>query len=134
MSIEWRDSLATGNKVVEDQHKELFRRFNNLLTSCNQGKGKEEVYSLLLFLGGYVRSHFAAEEQLQTQHAYPGYREHKEQHDVFIRDLGKLENQFSTEGATLALVIQTNQTMVNWLIRHISGTDKELANFLRTVE
>jgi hemerythrin len=133
MAIEWREELATGNREIDSQHKELFRRFNNLLESCNQGKGKEEVYNMLLFLGDYVRTHFDAEEHLQIKHGYPGYAAHKEEHDKFILDLRQLESQLSTEGSTIVLVIQTNQAIVNWLIRHISGTDKQLANFLHTV-
>ena len=87
---------------------------------------------MLLFLGDYVKTHFATEEQLQIQHNYPGYRAHKAEHDGFIDDLRKLEDQLRNEGSTFVLVIQTNQTIVDWLIRHISGTDKELANYLRT--
>lgn len=132
MTVEWRENLATGHEEIDQQHMELFRRFNTLLTACNQGKGKDEVHGLLLFLGDYIRTHFALEEQLQVQHGYAGYAAHKEQHDKFRQDLGDLELQFGEEGASLALVIQTNQTMINWLLKHISGTDKELASFLRT--
>lgn len=132
MLIEWNDDLATGNSEIDDQHRELFRRFNNLLTACNQGKGRGEVSGLLLFLGEYIRSHFAMEETLQLRHRYPEYAAHKEEHEGFIRRLKELECQFNAEGATLALVIQTNQTMAGWLIRHINGTDKKLAAFLRT--
>jgi hemerythrin len=133
MAIEWRENLATGSAEIDAQHKELFKRFNDLLTACNQGKGKDEVANLLLFLNDYIRSHFAAEEELQVRHAYPSYGAHKEQHDKFRKDLRELERQFGDEGATVSLVIQTNQTLISWLIRHISGTDKELAAFLRIV-
>ncbi len=132
MAVEWRENLATGNEEIDRQHMELFRRFNSLLAACNQGKGKDEVYGLLLFLNDYIRTHFALEEELQVQHNYPESGAHKEQHDKFREDLRGLERQFCEEGATLALVIQTNQTMINWLLKHISGTDKELASFLRT--
>ncbi len=132
MAVEWRENLASGNEEIDRQHMELFRRFNSLLAACNQGKGKVEVNGLLLFLNDYIRTHFALEERLQVQYDYPGYSAHKEQHDKFRRDLRNLERQFGEEGASLALVIQTNQTMINWLLRHISGTDRELASFLRT--
>jgi hemerythrin len=133
MSIEWDESLATGNSSIDNQHKELFKRFESLMTACNQRKGKEEIYNVLTFLDEYVRSHFAMEEMLQKKHNYPHYPDHKEQHDGFIRDLQKLGDQFNQEGASLSLVIQTNQIMVNWLINHINVTDRALADFLRTV-
>ena len=75
MAIEWRESLATGHEEIDNQHKELFKRFNNLLTACNKGKGNEEVGNLLKFLSDYVVSHFAAEEQLQIRHNFSGYQE-----------------------------------------------------------
>lgn len=130
MSIEWNEKLATGNSDIDNQHKELFRRFDTLLTACNQRKGKEEVYNLILFLGAYIKTHFAMEENLQKKHNYPHYPAHKDQHESFIRDFQKLEQQLKQEGATLSLLIQTNQTMVNWLINHINVTDKKLANYL----
>lgn len=43
MAIEWTDELATGVNKIDNQHKELFKRINNLLDACNQGKGKDEV-------------------------------------------------------------------------------------------
>jgi len=132
MTIEWNEKLATGNSLIDNQHKELFARFDSLLTACNERKGKEEVYNLLLFLGDYVKSHFALEERLQQEHNYPHYGEHKAQHEGFIRDLHNLENQLKQEGASLSLVIQTNQTMVNWLIQHINITDREMAGYLLT--
>jgi len=132
MATEWNKNLETGNINIDNQHKELFRRFDSLMEACNQRKGKEEVQKVLLFLGDYVRTHFAMEEELQRSHNYPHYPAHKEQHVGFIRDLEKLEQQLDQEGATLGLVIQTNQRMVDWLINHINVKDKDLAAYLRT--
>ena len=132
MAIEWKANLATGNEEIDNQHKELFSRFNRLLEACSRGKGKGEVGNLLSFLGDYVKSHFATEERLQVQHDYPGYRDHKRMHDDFIGSLKKIQDEFNAEGAGIAVVIQTNKMIVDWLVKHISGTDKELASFLRT--
>ena len=132
MAIEWNERLATGNSNIDNQHKELFLRFDSLLAACNQRKGKEEVHNLLLFLGDYVKTHFSMEEALQKKHNYPHYPAHKEEHDSFIRDLQKLEKQLKLEGASFPLVIETNQTMVSWLIKHINKMDKEMAEYLRS--
>jgi hemerythrin len=47
MLIEWNEDLTTGNRTIDEQHRELIDRFNGLLAACNQGKGKEEIKSLL---------------------------------------------------------------------------------------
>lgn len=132
MIIESDNALTTGISKIDEQHKELINRFNSILHACNHGKGKEEVKSLLQFLGEYVKSHFATEEELQLRYRYPEYTPHKQEHVGFIRDFNKLQGQFDEEGATLSLGIKTNQALVDWLIRHINGTDKKLAAFLRT--
>jgi hemerythrin len=132
MAIEWNEKLATGNSNIDNQHKELFRRFETLLAACNQRRGKEEVHNLILFLGDYVKTHFSMEEALQKNHNYPHFPAHKKEHDGFIRDLDKLEEQLKLEGTSFPLVIETNQTMVNWLIKHINRMDKEMAEYLRS--
>ncbi len=130
MVIVWNEDLVTGNEEIDNQHKELFRRFNDFQSACKQGKGLDELTNLLSFLGEYVRFHFALEEQLQIAIEYPDYLKHKEEHDSFIRNFMKLEDQLNTKGITSALLIQTNMTLVNWLTRHFTWTDRELANFL----
>lgn len=131
MEIAWNASLATGNEEIDNQHKELFSHFGNLLAACSQRKGREEVLNMYRFLDTYVQDHFALEERLQLQSDYPGYAGHKSQHDNFVRDLKQLEFLLQDEGATLMLVIMTNQTMADWLINHVSGEDRKLAEFLR---
>lgn len=131
MAVAWDESLSVGVAEIDDQHKELFRRFNTLLEACNQGKGRQEVQKLLLFLSDYIKTHFAAEEELQKRRNYPGYAAHKEQHESFIGKIDEFARQFNAEGATVSLVIQLNQTLVNWLIQHISKVDRALGEYVQ---
>jgi len=131
MAIGWSSDLATGVDAIDNQHKEIFNRVDRLSAACGEGKGKEEVLRLLLFLEEYVKEHFAAEERLQLRHAYPEYPDHKAQHARFMSDVAKLTAEFKAEGATLSLVIMTNKTLTSWLMQHIRKTDMEFATFLR---
>jgi hemerythrin len=131
MVIVWNDNLATGNEKIDAQHKEIFGRFNDFQSACQQGKGLDELSSLFSFLHEYVRSHLALEERLQVEYEYPGYLAHKEEHGRFIRDIGKLEEQLNSFGTTPALLVKTNMVLVEWLIRHFTWTDKKLTDFLQ---
>ena len=73
MFMEWSNNLATGVPEIDNQHKEIINRVNSLSAACSEGKGKEEVLRVLLFLEEYIKEHFAAEERLQLRHAYPDY-------------------------------------------------------------
>mgnify|MGYP000916868212 CR=1 FL=1 len=130
MAIEWNDSLSVGIEEIDNQHKELFRRINNLLDACNEGKGKQAVGDIINFLGEYVVTHFAAEEAYMRKYAYPEYEAHKAMHQGFIQSFGQLKSKFDSEGPGIQLVLQTNRVVVDWLINHISKVDKKLGEFL----
>jgi hemerythrin len=131
MEIAWRDELAVGVQSIDEQHKELFRRFNTLLAACNEGRGKAEVGDLITFLRDYVAVHFFDEEALQKEQGYPGFAEHRKQHLEFVGRLDALHKQYFSEGASLSLVIQTNNMLIEWLVNHISKVDRKIGEYLR---
>jgi hemerythrin len=130
-AVRWTTDLAVGNELVDQQHQELFSRFHELLEACKERKGKEKVVALLDFLSAYVVEHFQAEEQLMQQHHYPEYESHRQQHQHFIGKLATLRQDLEQEGATVSLVIATNQAVLQWLIEHIKRVDSKLGAFLR---
>ena len=132
MLAEWWEDLATGNQLIDNQHKELFRRINILLAACEQRKGKDEVGDLLQFLKKYVRTHFQDEENLQLRANYPLYKEHREEHDNFIQELIKVEDEFSKEGASLLVIIGAGKIVLDWVQNHIYQSDKKMAEFLNS--
>ncbi|HHW67024.1 MAG: hemerythrin [Epulopiscium sp.] len=127
--MEWNDSLLTGVEKIDNQHKELFRRVNNVLEACNQRKGKEIVGETLNFLESYVEEHFRDEEKLQLESQYPGYEGHKLLHAKFIKDIKDLKSRFERDGASILVVIEMNKTIVGWLREHIMKVDKKFAEY-----
>lgn len=72
MAILWTPDLATKVDEIDSQHRELFKRINDLLDACNQGRGKEEVQKVIRFLEEYVATHFGEEEKYMEKYNYPG--------------------------------------------------------------
>lgn len=132
MAIEWTEDLAMGVTEIDDQHKELFRRINDLLDACNQRKAKDEVGRTIEFLGSYVIEHFSNEERYMFMYDYPDSTGHKEQHRQFIDSLNELKGKFEADGPGVHIVVMTNRTVVGWLNSHIRNMDKLLGAFLRT--
>lgn len=131
MAIEWKEDLAVGVKEVDEQHKELFTKINDLFNACSAGKGKEHIDSVIKYLQDYVILHFGAEEKLQKQYGYPAYEGHKEQHEQFIKDFLTLKDKIEKEGTTGLIIVQLNKVLVDWLINHIRKSDKALGAFLK---
>lgn len=127
----WTEDLATGFARIDDQHKELIRRVDALLTACQGGKGREAAAETVGFLDAYLREHFRDEERVQRENAYPDFAAHKAEHEKFLRDFEDLRAEFGRQGASLPMVVATNRIVVTWLMNHIRKTDRALAEYLR---
>ncbi len=132
MAVQWTPDLAVGVTLIDDQHKELFKRINQLLEASSQGKGKDEVGKVLQFLSDYVITHFGTEEKAMIQHGYGGITAHKAEHLAFLRDFGDLAKGFETQGASTTLLIAVQRRVIDWLNNHIRQSDKALGAFLKT--
>lgn len=88
--------------------------------------------SLLGFLDRYVRRHFSDEEILQQRYRYPAYQDHRNEHQTFIARIGSLQQQIAARGVELGHLVETNQLLCAWFVKHISSADRVLGAFLTT--
>lgn len=134
MAITWYRALEVGVQEVDDQHRELFRRVDALVDAMAARRGPEEMGPLFDFLGRYAVEHFTAEEALMRVHGYPQRHAHEVEHQQFVDDFAALRREFGREGPTALLLVKVNGRVVQWLVDHISRTDKELAAYLKARE
>lgn len=127
----WKDTLSIGIPEIDKQHKELCDHIDRLYTAGSQGKSADEAIKILEFLEQYTIKHFAQEEKLQREINYPKYNEHKEMHTKFINKIADLKKDMVETGATIALIININQTISDWLVKHIMTVDKDLKKFIK---
>lgn len=130
MKMEWSEALAIGVGEIDQQHRELFQRFEALVEACRQGQGRSRLVELHAFLGDYVERHFADEEALMRSKDYPRAAEHAEQHAKFRQQMAGLTALLSSHGPSIALLVETNQKVMQWLTEHINKTDRALAAYL----
>lgn len=130
MAFQWRQDLSVGFQEIDDQHKELFRKINDLLESIGQGRGIQEVKNMIKFLEDYTATHFSAEEKLMLKYNYNGYSVQKTEHNKFIKVLDELKKKIGTSDVLLSSLLTVQKVTVDWLINHISKMDKTLGSFL----
>lgn len=131
MLTQWHDEMATGDQDVDGQHRELLRRVDDLLKGAKAQKGSEEIGKLMWFLKKYVRRHFRDEEKLQRESGYPGYEGHKAQHDMFFREVQRLETIYAEQGENTLVIVAVIHAMCEWLRNHFRKMDKDLIEYLR---
>lgn len=131
MPIEWKPELETGVEEIDDQHRSIFAKVNDLMSSVQARRGKEEVGKMIDFLGDYVVTHFAAEEKFMRERNCPNFAAHRAAHILFLNDFKTLKGQFDREGPSVAVVLGVQRRVVDWLFEHIRGTDKAMVAQLR---
>ena len=130
MYAEFTENLATGNEMIDSQHKELIQKINDLLDSCEKSSDKVYAIKTLDFLSDYTEYHFNAEEQLQKDIEYPGYDKHKAQHEEFKKTVEELHEMLvEEEGPSPAFVAKVQENVINWLYTHIQGFDRSVAEY-----
>jgi len=134
--MKWTPDLATGVELIDDQHKELFTRINDLVDAIKQHTCKYKISDVVQFLDDYIVLHFGEEEKMMQQYAYPDYPAHKAQHTTFIANFTELKKEvLKLEGGkkpgSYDLSVETNQVVVDWILEHIARVDKKLGNFIQ---
>lgn len=130
MAFIWTPDIATGNALIDNEHKELIKKIDDFVTACSQGKGRSEITNTLNFLKNYTATHFSHEEELLRSSKYPDFLRHKDLHKQYNLSLANIEKKFMAEGASIALVSEINQNIGNWLIAHIKAEDMKFGKFL----
>jgi hemerythrin len=131
MSFVWSPELATGNVLIDTQHKQLFATANALFTACQIGEERQEVAKTMDFLVKYIIKHFADEEALQQQYGYPEYAAHREAHVHFTGLVNDLIAKVSREGPTDDVVSEVYITIGEWLLSHLKNEDRRMAAYIQ---
>ena len=132
MSLQWNENLASGSHEIDDQHKELFTRVNALLKAFEKGTaGREEISKIVQFLTDYVVFHFGTEEKHMDRFGYSSTRQHKAQHEQFVKGFLRLKDRMLMEGINANLAQETKELVVDWLLNHIRYSDRALGMFLK---
>lgn len=131
MIIKWTEDLSVGVDEIDNQHKELIEKINNLAESIKENKGKEEVVKTLKYLEDYVAGHFSMEESYMEELGYEDYSSHKKEHASFIMDFLNLKLELSGNLPNITLVVHVYKRIWEWFKEHICKVDKSLGDFLK---
>lgn len=132
--MEWTEKLATGIKTIDSQHRELFKRINDLVLAIKEQRCKSEIDSTLKFLDDYARVHFSEEEKHMRETNYAGLQEQREDHKKYLAALAELKKQAAQpriQGSSYDLSATTNQVVVDWIVGHIMNLDMKFGEHLK---
>ncbi|SCG81714.1 hemerythrin [Proteiniborus sp. DW1] len=134
----WKDKYAVGVELIDEQHKELFRRvsdFTQIIRSNENWNDKlEKVKETMSFMQEYVIVHFHDEEIYQEQINYPDIEAHKEAHSKFREGINNYVRLFKEEGFTEEKVQEFGGKLMTWLIMHVGKIDQKIGEYAKSKE
>jgi hemerythrin-like metal-binding protein len=86
--LEWQDKFSVGVPEVDHEHRELIRLINDLHDALTQKLPAESVRSKLGEIHAGISAHFALEEKNMQSWRYPGYPDHKVDHERLLDEVG----------------------------------------------
>ncbi|MDQ7094644.1 hemerythrin family protein [Desulfosporosinus sp. PR] len=129
----WKDKYELGVPVVDNQHKELFRRVEAFMQTLRSSVSWEEkvqhVNETLEFMKGYVVDHFRDEERYQQGIGYPGYEAHKQIHTNMVNYVLQVSAEYERRGFDEQLMQQFAGKLLAWLINHVAAEDQRIADY-----
>jgi hemerythrin len=128
---DWDALMGIGIERVDDEHRELVDRINDLGQAMKRGKGREAMAALLEYLERYIREHFAYEEALMQRTGYPGYAEHKARHEDFRRELAARSAAFARTPDDRLVTIDIHGWLMGWLQDHALNVDARMGDYLK---
>lgn len=117
------ETMATGDAVIDNQHRSLFDAVNALDHACHEGRGKEEIDRMLDFLGKYVVKHFGYEEGVMERHRCEVSAENQKAHRDLVDKVTQWRSAYYSGGSSLQMVVELNSFLKQWLKDHIIATD-----------
>lgn len=128
--IEWKPEYSVAIDSIDKQHQALVALIAHLQEAMLEGRTKQVVGPLFASMNRYTKYHFAFEEKLLEENAYPGLEAHRQEHARLIAELKELEAKYLQ--GTLHAGAPLMKLLRSWLVDHICVHDKEYGVFLST--
>jgi hemerythrin len=130
--ITWNKEYSVDVAEIDLQHKEIMTLINALINHCSGIKEKEkEFFDLIMESAiGQIKKHFETEEEILCRTKYEKYKEHKDEHKIFLERLHKQINEIKINGKELNLE-EITIYMKDWVSEHIETYDKKAKEYFK---
>jgi len=132
--VSWDASYDLGIEYVDKQHRRLVELINELYHACLGEKGEleEKFKQVMKELVEYVMIHFKDEEAIMEEINYPGLKEHKQKHELFVKEILKSVNAY--KNGKQFVPNSFVRFLRDWLFNHILIDDKAWAQHYFSVK
>ena len=125
----WSEALVVGVAALDGAHRVQAALVDAIKDAVSRGAERREVQELLLRLAEETSDHFATEHELMRATRFPDREAHVEEHDRLLQHVSALLTAHTAGQPGLSLEVA--RSLKKWLLHHIQGRDRTLAEYLR---
>jgi len=122
--LQWKPSYALGIPSVDSEHREMIGIINALHATLEDEHDASVVEAVLGEIHARISAHFALEERLMQQAAYPEYAGHKESHEDLLDQIRDLMDSYAQNPVAGRTLLQ--RSLSDWFGVHFSTFDARL--------
>ena len=127
--LEWKEEYATGIDDVDDEHRDLIDVINRLHELLLADDARLTVPAFFARLIDGVSAHFALEERIMSESAYPDREAHRADHERLLDEMRDLVQAFANaeevDSVDLAMRLEP------WFSHHFATHDLRLHTTLK---
>jgi hemerythrin-like metal-binding protein len=125
--LEWSEEYSVDIPGLDAQHRQLIELLGDLLKSTRSGKSSSAPIAFNKAIQ-YADQHLRWEELLLRMRGYPGYAEHKKEHDAYREKVASLQARADRRDFAVRLA----NFLTEWWRFHILTSDQQYARFFRS--
>ena len=123
LELVWQDSFACGIAQIDDQHRALFQRCNELLALVLAGDDRQQTETLIERMLDEVEQHFREEEEALRGADFAALGAHAAEHARLLHRGRELQRALLAGRLTVGDLVQF--LAVEVITRHILGADRD---------
>lgn len=128
---DWDESLATGIEEVDEQHKSLINKMNELSDAVGEEGDKQMAVEIIEFMEDYSQTHFETEEKYMKKYDFNRLSIQREAHEKFSKNVESVKTRLEEEGLSDDIVNDINEYLIKWFSNHIKTEDKKFSKFVK---
>lgn len=121
--LQWTAQLETGHPQIDEEHRVIFSRLNEIGEAIRCGADPEALSRLIVVLLDYAYLHFHHEEHAMACARCPHHHANCEAHRTFIERLKVWLAIINTGVVPISLIADIHAETCRWIEAHIGKID-----------
>ena len=129
----WDIEYSVGVAEIDNQHKELMKLVNNLISHSSDTKTERKLFfhKVIEIANNRLANHFDTEERVLSRTSYEKLTDHKKEHENLTSRVKAIRSEVGSNNEDLALYDLT-LILKEYFLSHILLYDKEAKDFFKT--